>query len=150
MIGSKFVPLMKRFNERESKKNNESYTAYGEMKCDDPKVQKTNSTSHSTHAPAQASTPPTTLNKTTKGETSDKPSKQVTTGIGPFTDSIINACIEKLTCDDVKKKITDDIVAPLIQTINDRLEPYIYIVSTLYVLIVIMLIIIIYLVLTRK
>lgn len=90
------------------------------------------------------------LSKRPQKKTSSKENTDLKTGIGPFTDSIVNGFIKHLTSEDVKNKIVDRVIEPLIEVVNERMQPYIYLVSTLYMVIVILLIAIIVLLFHKK
>lgn len=72
------------------------------------------------------------------------------TGVGPITDKIINQAFERVNTTDFKEKINTNIVDPLVQMINQRLQPYIHIGAVLYAIIVILLLVIIYLLISKK
>lgn len=72
------------------------------------------------------------------------------TGIGPMTDKILNSIIDKLSADNLKEKLTDKVVYPLTEIVNEKIRPYIYISLILYLVIIILLIAIIYLLARRK
>ena len=70
--------------------------------------------------------------------------KTVETGMGPITDRLINELINNIMTDQNK------LVDPLTNMINRRIQPYIYFIAGLYVLIIGLLIVIIYILLNKK
>lgn len=75
-----------------------------------------------------------TQNKTTDFES----------GFGPITDRILNNIYNFLTNKEFQDKVSDKLVNPLTQIINDKMRPYIYMSIVLYGIIIVLLITIIY------
>ena len=76
--------------------------------------------------------------------------KKFKTGIGPMTDNIINQCIDKITSNEVKNKLADKILEPIIDIVNEKIQPYIYLITALYIIIVILIIVNMYLVIKNR
>jgi len=72
------------------------------------------------------------------------------TGIGPVTDNILNAILDRFTTAQFQGKLLNKIVSPLTNVINEKIKPYVYISIGLYVFIVLLLFIIIFLVVRKK
>lgn len=72
------------------------------------------------------------------------------TGIGPMTDRILNTILEMVTADKFKEKITDKVVYPVTEIINDKIKPYIYMAAGLYCVLIVLLIVIIYLLISAR
>lgn len=72
------------------------------------------------------------------------------TGIGPMTDKILNSILDRVNTDSFREKLSDKIVDPVTQIINDKIRPYVYVSLTMYAIIVILLIIIIYMLYKKK
>lgn len=64
-------------------------------------------------------------------------------GIGPMTDRVLNTLLDKLTSNNFREKIAEKVLDPITAIINQRIQPYIYIMAALYGAIVILLIVII-------
>jgi hypothetical protein len=71
-------------------------------------------------------------------------SGKIETGIGPTVDGIINFILKKLEVDQVKNKISDNILCPAMDMINQKIRPYVYISLGLYLIIVVLLVVIFY------
>jgi len=71
-------------------------------------------------------------------------------GIGPITDKIINGVFDVITNKDFNEKISNKLVTPLTQIVNDKIKPYIYISGFLYLIIITLLLIIISLISNPK
>jgi len=72
------------------------------------------------------------------------------TGMGPMTDSILNLILEKISTTNFREKLTDNIMCPISQMVNQRIRPYVYISVVLYCIIIILLLAIIYLLLKKN
>lgn len=72
------------------------------------------------------------------------------TGIGPMTDNILNTILDRVTTGDFKEKLTDKIVSPITDMINRKIQPYLYLASGLYLVVLILLLIIIYILIKKK
>lgn len=71
------------------------------------------------------------------------------TGIGPTTDKILNTLIDRFTSGDFREKLTDRIVDPITNMINDKIRPYIYVCIGLYFIVILLLIVIIWLLIKK-
>lgn len=67
-------------------------------------------------------------------------------GFGPVTDKLFNYILEKCKSDNVKEKFIDSIA----ETVNKKIEPYVYFGMIMYVLVLIILVLILILLLKRK
>jgi len=76
--------------------------------------------------------------------TSNIPPFQVESGFGPITDRILNNFYNFLTNKEFQDKVSNKLVNPLTQIINDKMKPYMYISIVLYGIIIVLLITIIY------
>ena len=72
------------------------------------------------------------------------------TGIGPITDKILNSILDRFTSDGFKEKLTDKIVDPITNIINEKIKPYVYVSVGLYFIVIILLIVIIYLLIKKQ
>jgi len=72
------------------------------------------------------------------------------TGIGPITDRILNSILDRLATDSFREKLTDKIVDPITNIINQKIKPYVYISVTMYLIVIILLIVIIYLLVKKN
>jgi hypothetical protein len=79
-----------------------------------------------------------------------KINNNIKTGIGPITDNLINDCLKKLSSCEIKDKIVKNLLDPLFNDISGKLQPYLYLISALYAIILILIVIIIYLIITKK
>jgi hypothetical protein len=68
-------------------------------------------------------------------------SPKVETGIGPITDTILNNCLEKLNSEEFKNKLIEIIYQPALEIALTKFRPYIYLLASLYMIIIILLII---------
>jgi len=75
---------------------------------------------------------------------SQKKSTDFESGFGPFTDRILNKIFDVVTNKDFQEKISDKLVTPLTQIMNEKIKPYIYLSIILYGIIIVLLFIIIY------
>lgn len=66
------------------------------------------------------------------------------TGIGPITDNVINSVLDRLTGEDVKNKIADNVITPIKNIVIDKVKPYIYLMIFLGILLFVLLIAIFY------
>lgn len=71
------------------------------------------------------------------------------TGIGPTVDRILNTIVQRLSSDSFRQKISDELVDPLTEKVQQRVRPYVYGALLLYAILVILLLVIIYLLLTK-
>jgi hypothetical protein len=76
--------------------------------------------------------------------------KKVKSGIGPFTDNIINEIAKKLSSNEFKTYFNELFLDPMFNNITNKIQPYLYMISLLYGIIVILILIIIYLILKKK
>ena len=76
--------------------------------------------------------------------------KKYKTGVGPITDHLVNECIKKFTSKEVKDEIVEKLFDPILEDLTKKMEPYIYMVSFLYSIILILIIVIIVLMLSKK
>lgn len=74
----------------------------------------------------------------------------VESGIGPMTDNILNTILDRVTSGDFKEQLTNKIVSPVIDIINKKIKPYLYVGIALYLLIILLLLIIVFLVIKKK
>lgn len=72
------------------------------------------------------------------------------TGLGPATDRILNSILDKFATDNFKEKLTDKIVDPIAEIINQKIKPYVYISLGLYGIIVILLLLLIYITIKKN
>lgn len=72
------------------------------------------------------------------------------TGFGPMTDKILNVFLERITSNNFKELLTDKIVSPVTQIVNEKIKPYVYISLALYMIIIFLLLFIIYILLRKK
>ena len=72
------------------------------------------------------------------------------TGIGPRTDKILNMILDRLTSDKFKEKLSDKIIDPVTNIINEKMKPYVYVSIGLYAIVIVLLFIIIYLLINKK
>ena len=76
--------------------------------------------------------------------------KKIKTGIGPITDNILNECLKKLSTNEFKMSIIDMFLDPMFSNISNKIQPYLYMISLLYGVIIVLILIIIYLIVTKK
>jgi len=76
-------------------------------------------------------------------------SPKIETGIGPITDTILNNCLNKLNSEEFKNKLIEIIYQPALDIVLIKFKPYIYLLASLYIIIIFLLIIQLYL-LIRK
>lgn len=69
----------------------------------------------------------------------------IQTGIGPMTDGIINYVLDKCKSDSVKQKFFDNIA----ETVNQKIQPYIYLGMAMYIIVIILLLLILLFVVKR-
>jgi len=74
----------------------------------------------------------------------------IKTGIGKFTDKIIDSCVVEFSKKENKDKVYQTVVSPIIESITARFYPYIVTVSILYIVILSLICIILYLILKKK
>ena len=67
-----------------------------------------------------------------------------------FTNDILNKVIETFNSKENKDKLSESILDPLIQEINNRLYPYIILIFLMYILILILIITILILLIMNK
>jgi len=79
-----------------------------------------------------------------------KENNRFETGIGPFTDKVLGSIINKLTGEDFKEILSDNIVDPITVIVGKKIRPYVYATILLYLIVVLLLIFIIFLLLKRK
>lgn len=77
-------------------------------------------------------------------------SNKYKTGIGPITDHLVDECIKKFTSEEVKNEIISKLFDPILEDLTKKMEPYIYMISFLYSIILILIIIIIILMISKK
>jgi hypothetical protein len=73
------------------------------------------------------------------------PNSTIETGIGPMVDNTLNSILDRLTGDNFREKLTNKIVDPVTDIVNQRLKPYVNISLGLYAILIVLLCIIIYL-----
>ena len=78
------------------------------------------------------------------------PNYDFASGLGPITDKILNGMFDAITNRDFKDKISDKLINPLTQIVNDKIKPYVCMGVFLYSIVFIMLLIIIYLLYTKN
>lgn len=66
------------------------------------------------------------------------------TGIGPRVDKFLNGIIDKISTDEFRENLSNKIVGPITDIVNQKIKPYIYIGIGLYVILLVLLLIIIY------
>jgi hypothetical protein len=76
-------------------------------------------------------------------------SPKIETGIGPITDTILNNCLDKLNSDGFKTKLIESIYQPALDIILAKFKPYLYLLASLYLIIIFLLIIELYLLIRR-
>jgi hypothetical protein len=67
-----------------------------------------------------------------------------------FTDVLIDAVVKKLSEEETKAKINDQLVTPLIENISSKVQPYIYTMTIAYSLILIPVILMLILIIFGK
>jgi hypothetical protein len=72
------------------------------------------------------------------------------TGIGPVTDKLVEECIKKFTSEEIKNEIVSKLFDPILEDLSKKMEPYIYMISFLYSIILILIVVIIILMLSKK
>lgn len=74
----------------------------------------------------------------------------IKTGIGSVTDKIINEILKKISTSEFQDGINSIIISPVFDNISNKLQPYLYMISFLYVIIIVLILIIIYLIVKKK
>lgn len=72
------------------------------------------------------------------------------TGIGPTVDRILNTILQRLSSDSVKQRISNELVDPITQQVQQKVKPYIYAAIFLYAILIILLLVIIYLLISKN
>jgi|SRR5437868_3073182 hypothetical protein len=80
----------------------------------------------------------------------DTQNPNLTLGMGPITDKLINAMFDVITTKSFQDKISNKLINPLTMVVNDKIKPYVHMAAFLYLIIIILLIIIIYLIYKQK
>lgn len=78
------------------------------------------------------------------------PPKRIETGIGAFTDKILNVVIEKVDSPQFRNQINQRLVEPVIANSMARFRPYIMTVCIAYIILLVLIIFIIYLLFRMK
>jgi hypothetical protein len=68
------------------------------------------------------------------------------TGIGPTTDRMVNGIISACTTPEVKNMLTDAVINPITDIVNQKMRPYVNICVALYFAIIVLLCINIYMI----
>ena len=76
--------------------------------------------------------------------------KKYKTNVGPITDHLVNECIKKFTSEEVKNEIVSKLFDPILEDLTKKMEPYIYMISFLYSIILVLIVAIIILMLMKK
>lgn len=75
---------------------------------------------------------------------------RIETGIGSFTDKVLNTVVEKLSSDGFRQQLANRVIEPTLLVVQHKAKPYIHIMIAAYVLLLILLLIIIYLLIKKK
>lgn len=75
---------------------------------------------------------------------------RVETGIGPLVDKVLNTILDRITSDNFREQLTNKIIDPVTNVVNEKIKPYLYISIILYLVLVVLLTIIIYLLVKKK
>lgn len=82
--------------------------------------------------------------------TESKINKKIETGIGPITDKILGAVVDKINTNEFKEMISDKVVEPITVIVTKKIQPYIYLASFMYFVLFLMLALIIYLLMNKR